>query len=78
MVLVRSADDPQPLIAEGEWHGEVTREPRGAGGFGYDPLFHIPEAGCTVAEMTPEAKNRVSHRAQALMRLAERLGARVP
>lgn len=74
MVLVRSADDPQPLIAEGEWHGEVTREPRGAGGFGYDPLFHIPAAGCTVAEMTPEAKNRVSHRAQALLRLAQRLG----
>lgn len=69
MVLVRRADDPRPLIAEGAWHGEIARAPRGTNGFGYDPLFLIPELGKTAAELAPEEKNRISHRALALRRL---------
>lgn len=73
IVLVRHPGDPQPLIAEAEWRGVVLREPRGAGGFGYDPLFLLPGLGLTAAELAPEAKNRVSHRGQALALLAEKL-----
>jgi XTP/dITP diphosphohydrolase len=76
IVLVRHADDPQPLIAEAEWHGEILREPRGSGGFGYDPLFLVPEFGRTGAELQPEEKNRVSHRGRALAQLVTRLRAR--
>jgi XTP/dITP diphosphohydrolase len=72
-VLVRHADDPQPLIAETEWHGEVLREPRGSGGFGYDPLFLIPELGKTGAELAPNEKNAISHRGRALVKLVARL-----
>jgi XTP/dITP diphosphohydrolase len=72
-VLVRSANDPQPLIAEGEWHGEILREPRGSGGFGYDPLFLDPKLGRTGAELSVQEKNRISHRGQAMARLLERL-----
>lgn len=75
LVFVRAADDPQPLIAEGEWHGEVLEAPRGDGGFGYDPLFLIPELGQSVAEIPAAEKNRRSHRGQALARLVERLQA---
>ena len=75
LVLVRHADDPQPLIAEGEWHGEIIDVPRGAGGFGYDPYFLVPELGQTVAELPHDEKNRRSHRGQALARLIERLKA---
>jgi len=75
MVLVRHADDPRPLIAEGLWHGEIARAPRGANGFGYDPLFYLPRLGKTAAELEPEEKNRVSHRALALNRLLELLDA---
>jgi XTP/dITP diphosphohydrolase len=75
IVLVRHADDPQPLIAEAEWHGEILREPRGSGGFGYDPLFLVPEFGRTGAELQPEDKNRVSHRGRALAQLVTRLRA---
>jgi len=75
IVLVRRADDPQPLIAEAEWHGEILCAPRGAGGFGYDPLFLIPALGKTGAELPPQEKNRVSHRAQALALLVARLDA---
>ena len=75
IVLVRHADDPQPLIAEGEWHGEILDSPRGEGGFGYDPLFLIPALGRTGAELTPQEKNRFSHRGQALAGLARRLRA---
>ena len=75
IVLVRRADDPQPLIAEAEWHGEILPAPRGQGGFGYDPLFLIPELGKTGAELTPAEKNRVSHRGQALALLVARLRA---
>ncbi len=74
LVLVDHENDPRPLIAEGVWHGEVIDAPRGAGGFGYDPYFYLPRLGMTVAEMPPERKNRVSHRALALHRLAGLLG----
>lgn len=75
IVLVRHADDPQPLIAEAEWHGEILLAPRGQGGFGYDPLFLIPESGKTAAELAPDEKNRISHRGKALALLAARLRA---
>ena len=75
MVLVRRADDPRPLIAEGIWRGEIAREPRGVNGFGYDPLFFLPELRQTAAELAPEAKNRISHRALALRRLLDLLHA---
>jgi XTP/dITP diphosphohydrolase len=76
-VLVRHAEDPEPLIAEGEWHGEILREPRGAGGFGYDPLFLDPQLGRTGAELSVKQKNRISHRGQAMARLLERLRLRM-
>jgi len=69
MVLVRRPDDPQPLVAEGIWHGEIARSPRGANGFGYDPLFFIPSLQKTAAELAPEHKNRISHRGIALQKL---------
>lgn len=73
LVLCRSADDPQPIIAEGEWHGEILAAPQGAHGFGYDPLFYVPEFGQTAAELDAETKNRVSHRGRAMQKLIERL-----
>ena len=73
LVLCRSADDPQPIIAEGEWHGEIVDQYRGDGGFGYDPLFFVPEFGQTAAELDAETKNRVSHRGRAMQKLIERL-----
>ena len=73
LVLVQHADDPQPIIAEGEWHGEIIFSPRGDNGFGYDPHFLVPHLGRTVAELPHEEKNRQSHRGQALAKLIERL-----
>lgn len=73
MVLVRHAADPQPLIGEGYWWGEITGEARGHNGFGYDPHFFLPELGRTAAELDPEQKNRLSHRGQALRHLVEKL-----
>jgi XTP/dITP diphosphohydrolase len=73
MVLVRSPGDPRPLVAEGVWPGEVALAPRGANGFGYDPLFWLRERGCTAAELRAEEKSRLSHRARAAARLIERL-----
>ena len=75
MVLVRHADDPEPVIAEGRWFGEIIDTPRGDGGFGYDPYFLVPNLGITGAEMDPDAKNAVSHRGQALRELAAKLKA---
>ena len=69
MVLTRVASDPLPLVAEGLWHGEIARAPRGANGFGYDPLFFLTDYGKTAAELDPAEKNRISHRGQALARL---------
>ena len=73
IVLVRHAEDPQPLIAEGEWHGEILPALRGEGGFGYDPLFNLPAFGQTAAELDAEIKNRLSHRGQAMQKLIARL-----
>lgn len=73
IVLLRHAEDPQPLIAEGIWEGRILRAPRGSGGFGYDPVFFDPLRGAGAAELPAEIKNRVSHRGQALARLRERL-----
>jgi XTP/dITP diphosphohydrolase len=69
LVLVRRHDDPEPLIGAGRWDGEVIDTPRGAHGFGYDPYFLIPAMGRTAAELAPEEKNRISHRARALAAL---------
>jgi XTP/dITP diphosphohydrolase len=73
VVLVRHPDDPEPLIAEGRWHGEVIDEARGSNGFGYDPYFYVPALGRTAAELDPAQKNTVSHRGQALKHLVARL-----
>jgi len=73
MALVRHAEDPEPLVAEGTWHGEIARAPRGVNGFGYDPLFLVPELGVTAAELSDEEKNRRSHRGRAAARLVELL-----
>ncbi len=77
LVFVRHADDPQPIIAEGEWHGEIIATPRGEGGFGYDPYFLVPDLQITAAELDATEKNRRSHRGIALQRLIEQLKARV-
>ncbi|HRB29217.1 MAG: RdgB/HAM1 family non-canonical purine NTP pyrophosphatase [Nitrosomonas sp.] len=69
IVLVRHADDPQPIIVDGSWHGEVIAQPRGTGGFGYDPYFFLPELDKTAAELTAEQKNQISHRGTALGKL---------
>lgn len=69
-VYVRSADDRSPLVAEASWHGVITTEKRGTGGFGYDPVFFLPECGCTSAELPPARKNELSHRGMAFRRLA--------
>jgi XTP/dITP diphosphohydrolase len=69
LVLLRSADDPAPLIAEGRWHGRILDAPRGSGGFGYDPVFLDPALGTSAAELDAQLKNRVSHRALALAHL---------
>jgi len=73
IVLLRSADDPAPLVAEGRWHGRILHAPRGSGGFGYDPVFLDPALGAGAAELDPATKNRVSHRGLALARLRELL-----
>lgn len=73
MVLVRHADDPQPLIAEGAWQGEILTAARGEGGFGYDPLFLDAKTGQTAAELPAEIKNRISHRGHALTKLVQQL-----
>ena len=69
LVLVRRHDDPQPLIAEGVWHGSMLKEARGSNGFGYDPLFLDDMTGKASAELSPEIKNKVSHRGQALRKM---------
>ena len=73
LVLVRHANDPQPIIADGLWHGEILATPQGTGGFGYDPVFWLPQQQCSVAELSAEEKNRLSHRAQAMARLSNML-----
>jgi XTP/dITP diphosphohydrolase len=73
IVVLRHADDPQPLVAEGTWHGRVLAAPRGDGGFGYDPVFFSLAHGCSAAELDAAVKNRVSHRGQALEALLPKL-----
>ncbi|GAB4125781.1 MAG: RdgB/HAM1 family non-canonical purine NTP pyrophosphatase [Sideroxydans sp.] len=75
LVLMRWAGDPEPLIAEGIWRGEVARAPRGEGGFGYDPLFWLPSLSKTAAELTHDEKHAISHRGQAMQALLARLRA---
>lgn len=69
LVYVRSAHDQEPLICEAAWEGSIAHQPRGAGGFGYDPIFLVPGLGRTAAEIAAEEKNRISHRGQALRML---------
>ena len=71
LVLLTHAEDPCPIIAEGQWRGRIGFEYRGSNGFGYDPLFELPERGCTSAELSPEEKDAISHRGQAMRRLRE-------
>jgi len=73
MAYVRRADDASPVIAQAKWRGSILREPRGANGFGYDPLFFVPDHRCASAELPPEVKNRLSHRGQAAALLLEKL-----
>ncbi len=73
MVFLRHAEDPTPLISQGVWDGVVITEPRGRNGFGYDPMFYVPTHDCTSAELSPEIKNQLSHRGQALKNLVEQI-----
>lgn len=73
LVLLRHAGDPQPLIAEGEWHGEIGRQPAGENGFGYDPLFWLPDLGMTSAQLDRDRKNAISHRGKAMRVLLDKL-----
>ena len=73
MVYVRHPDDPEPIISEGRWHGEIIDTPRGANGFGYDPYFLVPPFGKTGAELDEDTKNAISHRGQALRDLVAKL-----
>ncbi len=75
MAFVRHADDPHPIIAQGDWSGVILEQATGQGGFGYDPLFFVPERGCASAELDPAEKNRLSHRGKALRALAHGLRA---
>ena len=73
MVFLRHAEDPTPLISQGVWDGVVITEPRGRNGFGYDPMFYVPTHDCTSAELSPEIKNQISHRGQALTNLIKQI-----
>lgn len=73
IVLLRTAEDPRPLVAEGTWHGRILTAPRGTGGFGYDPVFLDPERGQSAAELDPDTKARISHRGRAVEALRARL-----
>ena len=76
LVMVSSANDPEPLIVQTRWYGQVIDEPRGSHGFGYDPHFFLPELGNTAAELEPSEKNLISHRGQALRELIAQLQSR--
>lgn len=73
MVFLAHRNDPTPIICHGVWEGRVLSAPRGTNGFGYDPVFFVPEEGCSSAELAPEVKNRLSHRGQAMGQLLARL-----
>jgi XTP/dITP diphosphohydrolase len=74
LALVRHADDPLPILCEGLWHGRILNAASGEHGFGYDPLFWVPERDCSSAELSPTEKNLLSHRARAMVILRQRLG----
>lgn len=74
MVYLRHEFDPTPVICQGTWEGRILFEPRGANGFGYDPIFFVPTHNCSSAELPPEVKNKLSHRGQALRKLVQELG----
>ncbi|WP_397450456.1 RdgB/HAM1 family non-canonical purine NTP pyrophosphatase [Pseudomonas sp. NA-150] len=74
LALVRHADDPLPILCEGLWHGRILTSASGEHGFGYDPLFWVPERDCSSAELSPVEKNLLSHRARAMVLLRQRLG----
>jgi len=74
LVYLRHAEDPVPLIVQRSWEGEILAHPRGEGGFGYDPLFWLPDQAMSVAELPAAEKNRLSHRGRALQALVEALG----
>lgn len=76
LVMMRHADDPLPLIAQGIWQGQILEQPRGEHGFGYDPLFWLPELGKSAAELPPKQKNQLSHRSRAMQSLLTQLAAR--
>jgi len=73
MALMRHADDPAPLLATGAWHGRILEAPTGSEGFGYDPLFWVPDMSCSAAQLEPAVKNRLSHRGRALSALLDQL-----
>ncbi|OLF35654.1 non-canonical purine NTP pyrophosphatase, RdgB/HAM1 family [Psychrobacter sp. Cmf 22.2] len=73
LAMVRHADDPLPIIAQGLWHGEILETPHGDGGFGYDPLFWLPNLQATAASLSAAVKNSISHRGQAIQQLLEQL-----
>ena len=73
VVYLEHAEDPTPIICQGTWEGRITLEPRGDNGFGYDPIFFLPDRGCTAAELPSQSKNAISHRGQALRKLVEAL-----
>ncbi|WP_018878656.1 RdgB/HAM1 family non-canonical purine NTP pyrophosphatase [Thioalkalivibrio sp. ALE28] len=77
VVYLEHAEDPAPIIAQGVWPGRIAEQASGAEGFGYDPLFFVPQEGCTSAELPPETKNRLSHRGQALQELGSALRERM-
>ncbi|MCL5043173.1 MAG: RdgB/HAM1 family non-canonical purine NTP pyrophosphatase [Gammaproteobacteria bacterium] len=74
LALLRHADDPTPIICQGEWHGRILHSPSGDQGFGYDPLFWVPETNCASAELPAAQKNRLSHRGKAMAQLRKQLG----
>lgn len=74
VVFLRGADDPAPLVAQGDWYGRILTAPRGCAGFGYDPLFWVANEKASAAELAPERKNAISHRGQALRELAQKIG----
>jgi XTP/dITP diphosphohydrolase len=76
IVYLKHANDPAPLVTEGVWEGSILLAPKGSNGFGYDPVFWVPEKGCSSAELPAEVKNQLSHRGQALARLAAHFRAR--
>jgi XTP/dITP diphosphohydrolase len=77
MVFLEHAQDPSPIITEGSWEGRIAAAEAGARGFGYDPLFYLPDRGCTSAELPDIEKNRLSHRGQAVRAMVERLARRL-